>query len=134
MLTGRVVDNGELIPGDKELALTTQLADLERTTGHQFVIVTTPSLQGKTVELYSMCLANHWAVGRTGVNDGVMLLVAPKERKVRIELGDGLERSLTDREADAILQTNVLPLFRKQDMVGGIEAGAAAIIREVSGT
>jgi uncharacterized protein len=131
-LTGMVVDQAELIPDVEQARLTAKLASLEQRTGHQFVIATTTSLQGKAINDYSLCLANHWGVGRNQESDGVMLLVAPMERKVRIEVGYGLEAALRDDEAAVILQTHVLPAFQAGNFPRGIEAGADAIIREIS--
>jgi uncharacterized protein len=132
MLTGLVVDQAALIPDVDQARLTAKLASLEQRTGHQFVIATTPSLQGKAINDYSFCLANHWGVGRKTESDGVMLLVAPMERKVRIEVGYGLEAALRDDEAALILNTDVLPAFKVGNFPRGIEAGADAIIREIS--
>jgi uncharacterized protein len=131
-LTGRVVDQANVLPPEAEANLTTKLADLERKTGHQLVIATTPSLQGKSIDDYSLCLARHWGVGRKDANDGVMMLVAPLDRKVRIEVGYGLEAALRDDEANVILKTDVLPAFTAGDFPRGIAAGTDAIIREIS--
>ncbi|HSX55183.1 MAG TPA: TPM domain-containing protein [Sphingomonas sp.] len=131
-LTGRVVDNANLLPADREALLTSVLAQTERTTKHQFVVVTLPTLGGKPIEQVGLALGNGWGVGRKGSDDGVLLIVAPNERKVRIEAGCGLEKSLTDEEADGIIQQRILPRFKKGDMAGGILTGSAAIIREIS--
>lgn len=130
-LTGRVVDEADLLSDAEEQQLSAKLAALERGTGHQIVVATVTTLQGKPIEDYSVCLANHWGVGRAKEDDGVVLLVAPIERKVRIEVGYGLESALTDAEAKAILDGRVLPEFRAGQMSKGIEAGVSAIIAEV---
>ncbi len=131
-LTGRVVDKAELLPADSEAALTAKLASHEQRTRHQIVIVTTPSLQGKPIETYSLCLARHWGIGRKGMDDGVMLLVAPNERKVRIEVGYGLEAALKDEEASQIIQDDILPAFLTGDFAGGIIKGADALMKETN--
>ena len=128
---GRVVDQDNLLTTDQEAKLTARLADLETRTKHHMVVATVSSLQGTTIENYSLCLANHWAIGRKSINDGVLLLVAPHERKVRIEVGYGLETMLTDDEADQILRVNILPKFKEGLMPQGIFAGADAILSEI---
>jgi uncharacterized protein len=131
-LTGRVMDTANLLTSADEAALTARSADLEKATGHQFVIVTLPSLDGRSIEKVGLALANGWGIGRKDADDGVLLIVAPTERKVRIEVGCGLETTLTDGEADTIIQQTILPRFRKAEMPKGIAAGAEAIIREIS--
>ncbi len=108
-----------------------ELADLEHRTRHQFVVVTVADLNGATIENYGMALGNHWGIGRKDVNDGVLLIVAPNEHKVRIEVGCGLETALTNGEAKTIIDRDLLPRFRVGDMADGIEAGSRAIIREI---
>ncbi|MGK6353753.1 TPM domain-containing protein [Sphingomonas sp. DT-207] len=131
-LTGRVVDNADLLAPAEEAALADKSAALESATGHQFVIVTLPSLDGRSIEEVGLALGNGWGIGRKEADDGVLLVVAPNEQKVRIEVGCGLEAALTDDEAKAILDTEVLPRFGKGQMVEGIEAGSRSIIREIT--
>jgi uncharacterized protein len=130
-LTGRVVDGAQLLSDTTERQLTADLADLERHTRHQVVVVTIPSLQGAPIERFACRLVSHWGIGRRGVNDGVVFLTAPNEHRVRIEVGDGLTRNLTDPEAAAILRRDVLPHFRASDYETGIAAGTRAIISRV---
>lgn len=131
-LTGRVMDTANLLAPAEEAALTERSANLERATGHQFVIVTLPSLEGRSIEQVGLVLGNGWGIGRKGEDDGVLLIVAPKERLVRIEVGCGLETMLTDAEADTIIQQTILPRFREAEMPKGIAAGAEAILSEIS--
>jgi uncharacterized protein len=131
-LTGRVVDEAGILPAASETKLSGQLAELERRTGHELVVATVKSLQEKALEEYSVCLARHWKIGRQKVDNGILLLVAPKERVARIEVGYGLENALRDDEAAAIMGSAIIPAFAAGDYVRGIEAGTAAIIREVS--
>jgi uncharacterized protein len=133
-LTGRVVDAADLLSPADEAKLTAHSAALERQTGHQLVIATVASLSGHPIEDYSLQLANHWEVGRKGVNDGIILLVAPNERKVRIEVGYGLEKTVTNAEAAHIIDADILPFFRKGEMTAGIVHGADAIVAELSET
>ncbi|MEA3015876.1 MAG: uncharacterized protein QOI38_598 [Sphingomonadales bacterium] len=127
-LTGRVVDQADVIPPEREQALTAALAAVEREAGPQFVVVTVPSLGGRPIEEVGVELGRRWGIGDARRDDGVLLIVAPNERKVRIEVGYGLEASLRDERCAEIIDRDILPRFREGDLVGGIEAGSAAII------
>lgn len=131
-LTGRVVDAANLLSPADETTLTAQSAALERRTGYQFVIATVASLGGHRIEDYTLHLANHWGIGRKHIDDGVVLLVAPHERKVRIEVGYGLEKTVTNAEAAHIIDADILPFFRKGEMTMGIVHGADAIVADLS--
>jgi len=130
--TGRVVDAAHILSPEDEARLAARLAEAERATRHQLVVVTVQSLGGHPVEAYSLVLANRWSVGRKGVNDGVVLLVAPNERKARIEVGRGLEKALTDDEAANIMRGVIVPRFAKGEMAQGVAAGTDAILREIA--
>jgi uncharacterized protein len=131
-LTGRVVDNAHVLSPQTVQKLDGELAQLEAQTGHQLVVATVPDLQGYEIEDYGYQLGRTWALGSKGVNDGVILLVAPKERKVRIEVGYGLEPVLTDALTSVILQTRVLPQFKQGRMEQGIVDGAEAIAQQLA--
>jgi uncharacterized protein len=131
-LTGRVVDDAHVLSAPTVQKLDGELADLEAKTGHQLVVATVPDLQGYEIEDYGYQLGRTWQVGRKGVNDGAILLVAPKEHKVRIEVGYGLEPVLTDALSSVILQQKVLPQFRAQRMEAGVVDGAEAVIAQLS--
>ena len=131
-LTGRVVDNAHILSADTAQKLDSKLAQLEATTGHQLVVATVPDLQGVEIEDYGYQLGRAWALGKKGVNDGVILLVAPKERKVRIEVGYGLEPVLTDALTSVILTTKVLPQFKAGRMEQGVVDGAEAIVQQLA--
>lgn len=126
-LSGRVVDNGELISAAKEAELTARLEALERDTTDQLVVVTVADLQGYEIEEYGYRLGRAWGIGQAEMNNGVLLIVAPRERKVRIEVGYGLEPVLTDALSALIIQNEVLPAFREGYFERGIEQGVAAI-------
>ena len=126
-LSGRVVDQAGLLTPAEEQALAAQSAAIERDTKAQYVVVTVRSLEGAPIEDYGVRLGRNWGIGRKGVNDGVILLVAPTERKVRIEVGYGLEKRLTDPFAGKVLRERVLPAFRAGQFAEGIRAGSDAI-------
>ncbi|MGZ8335060.1 MAG: TPM domain-containing protein [Allosphingosinicella sp.] len=128
VLTGRVVDLSEVLTPDQEASLTGELASLESRTSDQLVIVTIPSLDGRPIEDFSRDLGNHWGVGQDDKDNGVMIVVAPAERKVRILVGYGLEAILTNARAAEIIERDILPQFRAGRTYEGIEAGARSII------
>lgn len=133
-LTGRVVDNAGLLPASGEQALDTLLAQHERETGNQVVVVTVEDLQGYAIEDFGYQLGREWGIGQAQRDNGALLIVAPKERKVRIEVGYGLEGALTDAVAHNIIQTVILPRFRRDDYAGGIRAGVDAMLAAIAGT
>jgi uncharacterized protein len=128
-LTGRVVDDAHILSGAARGRLDGRLAALERRTTDQVVVVTLPNLGGAPIERVGMALGNHWHIGRAGLDNGVLLIVAPNDRKVRIEVGCGLEGLLTDARAAAIIQDRLLPLLRARAYDRAAEAGVAAIAR-----
>jgi uncharacterized protein len=128
VLTGRVVDDANIIPEEMEGELIAQLEALEAKSSDQLVVVTVPSLQGFEIEEYGYKLGRAWQIGQgERLNNGVILLVAPTERKVRIEVGYGLEGVLTDYFSSQIIRETIVPAFKAGDMPGGIVAGAGAI-------
>lgn len=127
-LTGRVVDAAGLLSDAEERILTAKLAALEAHDGAQFVVVTTPSLRGEDINSYSINLARTWGLGSKDRNDGLMLLVAPNERRLRIEVGRGLEKTLPDELCGQIIRDVITPRFRQGDMARGIDAGVDALI------
>lgn len=126
-----MVDGAALLSPADAAALAAESQALERATGHQLVVATVPDLKRVPIARYGRALGNHWGIGRKGVDDGVLLIVAPADRQVRIEVGRGLESALTDDEAAAILRDAVLPAFRAGDFPGGIRAGVDGILREI---
>ena len=128
-LTGRVVDGANIIPDAEEAQLTQKLAALEQQSRRQLVVVTLPSLQGYEISDYGYQLGRAWGIGDKARNDGALLIVAPNERKVRIEAGYGLEPLLTDAMSGLIIRNDILPRFREDDYPGGIEAGTNAIVK-----
>ncbi|MCP3731626.1 TPM domain-containing protein [Sphingomonas sp. MG17] len=128
---GRVVDRANLLTVAEEARLERALARSERRTRAQFVVATVPDLKGKSIVDFGVDLGRELGVGRYDIDDGVMLIVAPTERQVRIEVGYGLEGILRDVEAKAIIDGKIMPRFRRGDMGGGILAGSAVIMREI---
>jgi uncharacterized protein len=123
---------GILTPAARE-SLEQSLAAFEAKTGHQIVVHTTPSLEGLPIEDYSMRIAEAWKIGQKGLDNGVILTVAPKERELRIEVGYGLEGVLPDAIASRIIRERITPEFRAGRVDAGIEAGVAAIEAVVEG-
>jgi uncharacterized protein len=130
-LSGRVVDAANLLtPQDKD-ALTQKLAALEQSTSRQLVVATVPDLQGYPIEDYGYQLGRTWGIGQKGANNGVILLVSKNDRKVRIEVGYGLEPILTDAFSSQIIQDRIVPAFKQGDYPGGINAGVDAIAAQL---
>ncbi|MBS0273860.1 MAG: TPM domain-containing protein [Proteobacteria bacterium] len=130
-LTGRVVDDAHILSPDVQAQLTQKLADLEQRTSRQLVVVTLPSLQGYEIEDYGYQLGRAWGIGQKKLDNGALFIIAPNERRVRIEVGYGLEPVLTDALSSVILQTKVLPRFKAGDMSGGIVDGTNAIVEQL---
>jgi uncharacterized protein len=126
-LTGRVVDAANLLSPEQEAQLTQLSTDIQKASSRQFVVATVPDLQGYPIEDYGYRLGREWKIGQAEANNGILLIVAPNERKVRIEVGNGLEPVMTDAMSSMIINDVILPRFRDKDMPGGIMAGAAAI-------
>jgi uncharacterized protein len=127
-LTGRVVDVANIIPAEVRSSLDSKLANLETESGIQFVVATVTSLDGQEIEPYANELFRTWKLGEKTKNNGVLLLVAPKERRVRIEVGYGLEGTLTDALSKVIVTNAITPRFKDGDFSGGIARGVDDII------
>jgi uncharacterized protein len=127
-LTGRVVDNAGVLPEATEARLTAQLDALERSTTDQLVVVTVPGLAGERIEDLGRRLGQAWGVGRKGIDNGVLMIVAPNERQARIAVGYGLEGLLTDERAAEILREEAIPAFREGEVERGIADGVSAIV------
>jgi uncharacterized protein len=127
-LTGRVVDSAHILSPVTIADLERKLADLERKPGIQLVVATVPSLGGEEIEPYANALFRAWKLGEAKKNDGVLLLVAPKERRMRIEVGYGLEGTLTDAVSSLIIANAIAPRFKAGDFNGGMTRGVDDII------
>ena len=133
-LTGRVVDLANVLSPETEASLTEQLAAHEQRTSNQVIVATVSSLQGYDIERFANELFRAWGLGQKDRNNGVLLLVAPNEREVRIEVGYGLEGTLTDALSADIIQNRILPDFRDGDLAGGIARGVDSILAAIEGT
>jgi uncharacterized protein len=132
-LTGRVVDQAQILDAAARTRIESKLEQLESKTSTQLVVVTLRSLQGYDISDYGYRLGRSWGIGQKGKNNGAILLVAPSERKVRIEVGYGLEGTVTDAVSRLIIENAILPRFRTGDFAGGIERGVDDLVLLLSG-
>lgn len=130
-LTGRVVDAANILPPEVETRLDAKLAALEQQSQRQLVVATLPSLQGYEISDHGYQLGRAWGLGDKQRNDGALLIVAPNEKKLRIEVGYGLEPILTDGFSSDVINQIIVPQFRAGNLPGGIEAGTDAIIHQI---
>ena len=130
-LTGRVVDQADILPASVEAELDQKLAALETQSQRQLVVATVSDLEGYDIADYGYQLGREWGIGDAERNDGALLLVAPNERRVRIEVGYGLEGIMTDALSSIIINNQIVPRFRDDDYPGGIVAGTDAIIQQL---
>lgn len=128
-LTSRVVDNANLLSEDNKFFLEKKLQQLDTNTAHELVILTLKSLHGYSIEEFSLETARAWKIGKNQKDNGVLFLIAPNERKVRIEVGYGLEGSLTDYISSRIIQEIIIPELKNNNFQRGILKGADEIIR-----
>src|SRR5499427_8252005 len=132
-LTGRVVDQANIMTAQSRTDLEAKLKELEDKSSIQLVVATVKSLQGSDVETYANGLFRSWKLGEAKKNNGALLLIAPAEHKVRIEVGYGHEGTLTDALSSVIISSAIIPRFKTKDFSGGIERGVDGIISVLSG-
>lgn len=132
-LTGRVVDQAGLIDAATEAALTAKLAAFEQKSSDQIVVATMDSLDGDSIEDFANRQFRAWGLGQAGENNGILLLVAKDDRKMRIEVGYGLEGTLTDLHSKLIIENTMVPAFRAGDFSGGISRAVDDIIMVLEG-
>ncbi|MPZ39291.1 MAG: methanol dehydrogenase [Rhizobiales bacterium] len=132
-LTGRIVDQAGILDPAAQARIEAKLQDLESKTSTQVVVVTLKSLQGYDIADYGYQLGRKWGIGQKGQNNGALLIVAPNERKVRIEVGYGLEGTLTDAISNFIIENAILPRFRAGDFSGGVERGVDDVVQVLAG-
>lgn len=131
-LSGRVVDNANLLDPAQEQAISARLDALEKQSGRQLVVVTLPDLNGYDISDYGYQLGRAWGIGTKARNDGALLIIAPHERRIRIEVGYGLEGILTDAMSSQIIRNSITPYFKQGDFPGGIDAGVDALAKLLS--
>lgn len=132
-LSGRVVDSANLLSASTEQSLVKQLAAQEQRTGNQLVVVTLPDLQGYDIADFGFQLGRHWGIGQKDKNNGALLIIAKKEKKMRIEVGYGLEGQLTDARSAQIIQGILTPAFKAGDFNGGVSRAVEAMILIIDG-
>jgi uncharacterized protein len=132
-LTGRVVDNAGMIEPSVREQLTQQLNAHEKATGEQLVVVTLPDLQGTDIADFGYQLGRHWGIGQKDKNNGALLIVARDERRLRIEVGYGLEERLTDAQSSVIINQVITPAFKAGNFSKGISDGVAAMLVVLGG-
>ena len=132
-LSGPVVDDAHLLPEDVFNQLSQKLAGYSQANGTQLVVVTLPTLNGYPIDYYGYQLGRHWGIGQKGKNNGVLLIVDSGERQARIDVGYGLEGTLTDAQSVLIIHDVMAPHFRNGDYAGGITAGTDAILSVLGG-
>ena len=133
-MTGRIVDLAGVLPAHDSEQLSARLEAHEQQTGNQVAVLILPSLEGEPLEEYSHRVATTWRLGRKGTDNGVLLLIALKERKLRIEVGYGLEGTLTDLRSAHIIRNEIVPRFKAGDIPAGVRAGTDAILQTIEGT
>jgi uncharacterized protein len=127
-----MLDQADILPAKEEAALDARLRRLWRETGDALLVVSVDSLAGRPIEDFSRELFNTWGIGDDETDRGLLILVAPNERKVRIEVGCGLESTITDELASDVIQRRILPEFREGDYSAGTRAGAEALIAQLA--
>jgi uncharacterized protein len=132
-LSGRVNDLANMIPGDARQRIEQKLAAFEQKTGAQVAVLTIPSLEGEPIEDFSLRVVEAWKLGKKGKDNGVLFLISKQDRRMRIEVGYGLEGDLTDLETSRIMDNVVAPYFRNGDFGGGIEKGVDSILASLEG-
>jgi uncharacterized protein len=132
-LTGRVVDNAELLSPAARDRIGELLKAHEAQTTDQIAVLTVPSLEGTSIEEFSVKVFESWKLGQKGKDNGVLLVIVPRERKMRIEVGYGLEGRLTDLASNRIIRNVMAPEFKSNNFDRGVEEGARAIIAQLRG-
>ncbi|HXV10598.1 MAG TPA: YgcG family protein [Burkholderiales bacterium] len=132
-LTGRVVDNAEILNAETRRRLAEVLRQHEQKTGNQIAVLTVPTIRGEGVEEYAVRVFEQWKLGQKGKDNGVLVLVVPQDRRMRIEVGYGLEGTVTDAHASRIIRNVMTPRFRDGDFNGGVARGVDALIAQLEG-
>lgn len=131
--SGWVTDLGELLSPEEEWQLAGILLTYRDETGHEFAVLTVPGLDGEAIERFSLRVARSWGVGRAGIDDGLLVVVAASERSMRIEVGDGITDLVSDALAAEVIERDFVPAFRRGDWVGGLDTGLRALMEAARG-
>ncbi|MDP3283829.1 MAG: TPM domain-containing protein [Desulfobacterales bacterium] len=132
-LKGRVNDYASILSPETAQRLDAALSEIEKSDSTQITVLTIPSLEGEVLEEFSIKVAEAWKIGQNNLDNGAILLVSKNDRKLRIEVGRGLEGKLTDLISGRIINSEIIPKFKAGDFNGGIEAGISAIVSVVRG-
>ena len=132
-LTGRVVDQTGTLGASDIASLTERLKDLETRKGSQIAVLIVPTTDGEAIEQFSLRVAEAWKIGRKKIDDGALLVIAKNDRRLRIEVGYGLEGALTDATTKRIIDEDITPKFKTGDFAGGVSAGVDRVVRIVNG-
>jgi uncharacterized protein len=132
-LTGRITDNAQLLSPAVHRSLSDSLQAHEKRTGNQIAVLTVPTLDGESIEDFAVKVFESWKLGRKGKDNGVLIVVVPNDRRMRIEVGYGLEGTLTDALSGRIIQLVMAPAFKKGNYEGGIADGAGAVMKILDG-
>jgi uncharacterized membrane protein YgcG len=129
-LAGRITDSAAILSAQDKTRLAQMLDDYERETTHQIAVLIVPSLSGESIDAFSLRVANAWSLGRKGVDNGILVVLAPNDRKVRIELGRGFKRYISDTQAQEIIDTQMLPALRQQEYFRALQSGLRQLMQE----
>jgi uncharacterized protein len=129
---GPVLDQADILPAVEEARLDQRLRELQKRTGNALVVVSVQSLGGESIENYAYNLFNTWGIGNASTHRGLLLLIAPAERKVRIEVGCGLETTISDVTAGRVIRDEITPVYANGDLVGGTLAGVDALVKRLT--
>ncbi len=127
---GHITDIADALSKTDRERLASMLGRYERETTHQIAVLLVPTLSGESIDSFSLRVANSWGLGQKGVDNGVLVTLAMKERDIRIELGLGMAKVISNATARSIIQESMVPAFRKGDYAGGLQAGLDQLMKE----
>jgi uncharacterized protein len=132
-LSGRVVDDAEILSSAAHSRLTIMMREHEQRTTNQIAVLTVPTIQGASIEEHALAVFENWKLGQRGKDNGVLVVIVPRDRRMRIEVGYGLEGTLTDLAAARIVRNIITPRFKENDFDRGVEEGVTAIVAQLEG-
>lgn len=128
-LAGRVTDTAHVLQANDRARIEKMLDKYERETFHQIAVLTIPTLAGEEIEAFSLRVANAWALGQKGLDDGILVAMVMKDRIIRIQLRSGMEKYITNDDAKAVIDKKMIPAFKKADYAGGLQAGLEELMK-----